>query len=568
MGDRLTRRGQPKARNPRVAGLTLDGPALARTFRAGADALRAQADAINAINVFPVPDGDTGTNMALTMRAAIDAITPDDERASAHAVAKAAARGALMGAKGNSGVILSQILAGFAAMPAHDAHLDGLALAEGFARARAAAYKVVSQPKEGTILTAITAAADAASRARNSSTNASLEAIVAATRAAVARTPDLLPVLKEAGVVDSGAQGLYVLLDGMLHGLRNEDVATPAVELGAIDPAWLAATERTHAHGDARSGFCTEFIVTGDRAGGIDAEALRSRMHALGDSVLVVGGGDIARVHVHTDAPGDALAFARTLGAVSHEKVDDLEAQFRALAAQRHADAPAPEAGPIAGPFVGMAVVAVAPGDGIAALFASMGARVVRGGQTMNPSAGDIRAAIEATGASDVIVLPDNKNVVMAARLAAEGLPQRVAIVETRSIPQGVAALVAHNSEAPFDDNVAAMHDAMTAITTAEITHAARATTIHGIDVRQGQPIGLIDGDLAVAAATVSDAVRACVARIVKSREASLVTLYYGEAETDDSAEALAADLRERHRIDVEVVDGGQPHYPYLVGVE
>ncbi|HET6615546.1 MAG TPA: DAK2 domain-containing protein, partial [Dehalococcoidia bacterium] len=460
MGDPHTKRLRRATRNPRSGARVIDGPALARMLRAGAQALRARADAINAINVFPVPDGDTGTNMSLTMLAAVDGIAPADER-SADAVAKAVARGALMGAKGNSGVILSQILAGFAATPDHAPTLDGAALADALARARDAAYRVVSKPQEGTILTAISAAADAANHARNDSPDVCLRLAVEAAADAVKRTPELLPVLKEAGVVDSGAEGLYVLLDGMLRGLRGEAIATPAIDLGAIDPSWLAATERTHAHGDAASGFCTEFVVTADT---IDDDAIRTRMLELGDSVLVVGGGGVLRVHVHTRTPDEALAYARSAGAVSHEKVDDMEAQFRALAAQRHAVSTST--------IDAIAVVAVAAGDGLEALLASMGARVVRGGQTMNPSAGDIRSAIEATGASQVIVLPDNKNIVMAARLAAEGMTQRVEVIDARTIPQGVAALVALNTEAPFDDNIAAMNDAIASVRTAEVTHA------------------------------------------------------------------------------------------------
>jgi DAK2 domain fusion protein YloV len=556
MGDPHTKRLRRATRNPRSGARVIDGPALARMLRAGAQALRARADAINAINVFPVPDGDTGTNMSLTMLAAVDGIAPADER-SADAVAKAVARGALMGAKGNSGVILSQILAGFAATPDHAPTLDGAALADALARARDAAYRVVSKPQEGTILTAISAAADAANHARNDSPDVCLRLAVEAAADAVKRTPELLPVLKEAGVVDSGAEGLYVLLDGMLRGLRGEAIATPAIDLGAIDPSWLAATERTHAHGDAASGFCTEFVVTADT---IDDDAIRTRMLELGDSVLVVGGGGVLRVHVHTRTPDEALAYARSAGAVSHEKVDDMEAQFRALAAQRHAVSTST--------IDAIAVVAVAAGDGLEALLASMGARVVRGGQTMNPSAGDIRSAIEATGASQVIVLPDNKNIVMAARLAAEGMTQRVEVIDARTIPQGVAALVALNTEAPFDDNIAAMNDAIASVRTAEVTHAARATRIHGIDVREGQPIGLIDGDLRVAEETIGGAARACVARMLEDRAAALVTLYAGAGEEDASAEALADGLRERHGIEVEVVRGGQPHYPYIIGVE
>ena len=536
----------------------IDGPALARAFAAGSEALRRQADAINAINVFPVPDGDTGTNMWLTMHAAVEEIARTDA-ASAHAVAAAVARGSLMGAKGNSGVILSQILAGIVP-PDDDGGLDAAALADGLERARAAAYRVVSAPKEGTILTAISAAAAAAEGAARAGGDVlqTLAAAVDATRAAVAQTPELLPVLKEAGVVDSGAQGLLVLLDGALRGLRGEDQASYEGGFGAIDDSWIGATQHLHAH-DGASGFCTEFVVSGTA---LDTENIRRELGRTGESLLVVGGGDVVRVHVHTQDPDAALAYGRALGAVSHEKVDDMEAQFQALAARaRAAAAPAQRTD-------GIAVVAVAAGGGLEELFRSMGATVVRGGQTMNPSAGDIRAAIESTGASEVIVLPGNKNIVLAARQAAQGLQARVEVVETTSIPQGVAALVAMNSEEPLDANVEALRDAITTVCSAEVTLAARKTKLGGIAVREGQPIGIVDGELAVAEETVPDAVRACVGRMVEGRESALVTLYFGDGEDEQSALALAGTLRATFGCDVEVVAGGQPHYPYLIGVE
>lgn len=538
----------------------IDGPGLARALTGGAAALRRQAGALNAINVFPVPDGDTGTNMSLTMRAAVDAVEAGADT-SVSAVAKAATQGALMGAKGNSGVILSQIIGGFAALPPV-ATLDAAALADALERGRAAAYRVVSNPKEGTILTAITAAAEAAAcRAREGKpTLDALAAAVEGTRAAVARTPELLPVLKEAGVVDAGAQGLFVLLDAMLRALRGEEPAAEPVDFGAIDASWLNAREQLHGEGE-QAGFCTEFVIHTADDGELNVGAVRARLQAMGDSLLIVGSGGLVRVHLHTLAPDDALAYGRTLGTLTHEKAEDMEQQFQALAARRREQGTATAAG--------VAVVAVGAGDGIERLLRSIGAAaVVRGGQTMNPSAGEIRTAIEATGARDVIVLPDNKNVVLAARLAAAGLPGSVRVVPARSVPQGVAALVAMNPEVSLEENVAAMEQAIAAVRTGEVTHAARATRVHGMEISQGQPIGLVDGDLVVAAATVADAVRRCVAIMIEGHDAPLVTLYAGEGEDPAAAEAIASALRGEFGIEVEVVAGGQPHYPYLIGVE
>ncbi len=533
----------------------IDGEALARALTGGTEALRRQVDAINAINVFPVPDGDTGTNMHLTMRAALD----EAERAPARdaaSLARTAAHGALMGAKGNSGVILSQILSGFAAGLAGP--LDAASLAAGLRRGRDAAYRTVSAPKEGTILTAINDAALGASEAAERGAGA-VDALAAATdacEAAVARTPELLPVLKEAGVVDSGAQGLFVLLEGMVRALRGEAIAGHHGGFGAIDPSWLAATRRLHGQGTVHSGFCTEFVISGQT---LDPQPIRERLSALGDSLLVVGGGDLVHVHVHTARPDEALAYGRSLGNVLHEKVEDMEAQFRVLAASAGAAPAVTE---------GIAVVAVGAGAGIEELLRSMGASVVRGGQTMNPSAGEIRAAIERTGAADVIVLPNNKNIVMAARQAGEGIAQRVRVIETQSVPQGVAALVALNTELPAEDNAAAMREAAEALRHAEITHAARATNIHGLHIRAGQPIGIVDGDLTVAAETIAEAVHTAVRQMIDGRNAALVTLYAGEGEDDASAEAIASALRQEFGVEVDVVPGGQPHYPYLIGAE
>ena len=533
---------------------SIDGAALARAFAGGMQALLVQRDSLNAINVFPVPDGDTGTNMSLTMRAANEDAQAADAP-SVVAVAKAAAQGALMGARGNSGVILSQILAGFAAFDTKLSELDGDAVAAALERGRAAAYAVVSKPREGTILTAITDAAQAARLIANSGANGIevLTAAAVAAQAAADRTPDLLPVLKEAGVVDAGAQGLAILFDGMLRGLRGEATSL-ATDLGAIDASWLGAMRRMHDAG-AQSGFCTEFVVSGNR---LDADIMRTELGRMGDSLLVVGGGELVRVHVHTAAPDDALAYARTVGAVSHEKVENMEAQFQALAAKETAVAQE-----------GLGVVAIGAGAGIEELFRSIGAaRVVRGGQTMNPSAGDIRDAIAASGASDVIVLPNNKNVVLAAEQAIVALGVRTRVVPTRNIPQGVAALIAMNPEMTLDENVAAMLEAIAHVRTGEVTYAARSTKIRGLEVREGQPIALIEGELTLAGEDLGELAYACAERLLDGRKGAIVTLYAGEGASADAAGAIGERLRAAFACEVEVVDSGQPHYPYLIGVE
>jgi DAK2 domain fusion protein YloV len=540
---------QSPREQPADAADLIDGPALARAFGGAAAALEAQRAALDAINVFPVPDGDTGTNMSLTMRAAAD--DAGLNTSSAASVTHAAAQAALMGARGNSGVILSQILSGLATIEAEA--VTGADIAEGLSRGRESAYRVISNPREGTILTAISAASAAARASSSAGGNAIsvLEAAATAAQEATDRTPELLPVLKEAGVVDAGAQGLAVLLDGIVRALRGEEIA-PAHDLGAIDAEWLRHTRGLHEAGE-QSGFCTEFVISGER---LDRDAIIAQVRRMGDSVLVVGEAAMLRVHLHTPMPDDAIAYGRTLGHVTREKVEDMEAQFRMLSAT-----------PVR--VGGIAVVAVGAGEGIEALFRSLGASVVRGGQTMNPSAGQIGGAIAATGSREVIVLPNNKNIVLAAEQAARAVTNvDVRVLPSRSIPQGVAALVALNTEASLDDNVAAMADAIASVHTAEVTLAARASSIGEIPVRKGQPIGLVDGELTVAEDSIDAAARSCVAHMLDGHGGAIVTLFAGEGQSQESAETLAESLRAAHGCEVEVVEGGQPQYPYLIGVE
>ncbi len=534
---------------------TLDGRTLRRLFTDTCALLHRHIDVLNAINVFPVPDGDTGTNMHLTMRAAIDEMdrAPGDD---APAVMRALAHGALMGARGNSGVILSQVLRGFDAALAGHAAVEAPALIDAFVAARAAAYEALSQPKEGTILTVIREAAEAVARQPQPTVEDVLQTAVVTARDAVARTPELLPVLKEAGVVDAGGLGLAIVLEGLLRSWRGDPLDIDLAPQMAVAAGWRSDAASLHRAEHGESGYCTEFIVSGPA---LEGAAAATRLGELGSSLLVVGDEGLLRVHIHTPRPDDALAYGRTLGELSHVKVDNLEQQVQRFSQQ-------PAHPPISSNF---SVVAVAAGAGIEATFLSMGVtQIVRGGQTMNPSAGEILAAIEEAPANDVIVLPNNKNIVATAQQAAEQSAKRVVVIATTSIPQGVSAALALNADLSLEENAAAMERTLGTVRSAEVTRAVRATTIEGRHVESGQAIGLIDAALAVVADDVATAAQQCVAEML-SAEATLLTVYAGEDVLEADAEALVAALRRQYpSLEVMLVQGGQPHYPYILSLE
>jgi DAK2 domain fusion protein YloV len=535
----------------------LSGEVLRDMFAAATSFLQRNADAINAINVFPVPDGDTGTNMHLTMAAAMEEARRADG-STAEAVARAMAHGALLGARGNSGVILSQMLRGLAKGIEGQRQVDANTLATALDEASTAAYRALSEPVEGTMLTVIREAAAAARAQADGSATKALAAAVKAAQDALAHTPDLLPVLKEAGVVDAGGQGICVLLEASLAFLRGEAPAPQVVGPRELEASWLAATEALHHHGETPYGYCTEFLISGQ---GLDREAIQRRVVQMGQSVLVVGDAEVVRVHLHTTDPGGAISFGTSLGSLSSVKVEDMEAQLQAFV-QRHQGRPPTE-------WLSVGVVAVAAGDGLRAALESVGTcRVVPGGQTMNPSAQEILDAIQSWPADRVVVLPNNKNVILAARQAAEHSPKEVVLVPTTSVPQGVAAVLALSQDMDLKANVAAMTAAMSSVRSAEVTHAVRATVVGDRRIAEGEAIGIVDGELCVAEPHVEDAVRACIRRMVWP-DASLLTLYFGEQTSRQQAEALAEQLRAEHpSLEVEVVDGGQPHYPYLISME
>jgi DAK2 domain fusion protein YloV len=534
-------------------------------FAAATAWLDRNKEAVNAINVFPVPDGDTGTNMYLTMRATMDEAQRCEDQTAGGMLA-AMSHGALMGARGNSGVILSQILRGVARALDGAEALDSQRLIAAFGEGSAAAYKAVTKPTEGTILTVIREVAEQASASANGSTPdllSVLEEAVSTAAASVERTPTLLPILKEAGVVDAGAKGLYVLLEGMLKHLRGEEMAEPVMASTAVGHSWLTDVEQRHAAEASPYGYCAEVLIEGS---GLDVDAIRETILRLGDSVIVVGDEQLVRIHVHTDDPGAVLTTGTRAGQLAQVKIDNINRQAQRFVAMHQETDPA-SLMPVAAAV--MSTVAVAPGEGLAEVFRSTGCeQIVSGGPTMNPSTKDILDAIEACSSNEVVVLPNDKNIILAAEQAAGMTDKQVRVVKSRSVPQGLAALLAANPEEGVEENAVAMEEALGSVRTIEITLAARSTSIGGVKVEAGQVIAIVDDELRLSASTPEEAAVSALRDLVGAGT-SLISLYYGADTTQAQAGALAEQLRaEFAGHDVEVVYGGQPHYLYIISLE
>ena len=536
---------------------TLDAGALRELVLAGAACLEANADAINALNVFPVPDGDTGVNMTLTLRAASEAMRPD--AASVGEASASLARGALLGARGNSGVIFSQFLKGFAAALAGKDAADGPGLAAAFRAAADAGYQAVGDPVEGTMLTVMRAGADAASGETAAET---LRSACAAAEAALERTPEQLPVLKEAGVVDAGGQGVVAFLAGMAARAAGEEpnlrVAAPqGASAPAVSREFLEHTE------EEMYGYCTQFVVLGE---GLDPDALRERVMAAAASTVVIGDDRAVRVHAHAEDPGPLLSLGAAAGALTRIDIVNMDAQHQEFMSRHGYEAAAP---PPLRERAAFAVVPVAPSEGVARIFRSLGAAaVVSGGQTMNPNAAEIIAAVEQANADFAVVLPNNKNIILAAEQAAALSGAPIAVVPSVSVPQGVAAMLAVSPDLDPQANADAMTAALGSVRSGEVTTAVRSAVIDGAPVEEGQAVALLDGALAAAAASPNDALAAML-DAARVSAGALVTLYYGaglaESDARDAAAALAARFP---GAEIEIYDGGQPHYHYLVSIE
>ena len=552
---------------------TLQGSDLRQAMLGAVVYMELYRDAANALNVFPVPDGDTGTNMLLTLRAGVEQMNRDAAATSAGDVAESIATGAFWGARGNSGVILSQLLRGFADGVAGCAEIDSSHAVAAFRSATDSAYGAVSQPREGTMLSVIRGASDAtvaANDAGECDVIALWQIAYDGAVAALARTPEQLPVLKEAGVVDSGGLGVAAIIGGALRHLQGEtdrpvDLGLRSVG-GLIDPRQTASvaidTGFLDAHEETEFGYCTQFVIHGND---LSVDALRAGLDALAESTVIIGGGSAVRVHVHTEDPGAALTFGVAHGDLDEVKIDNMSLQNRDWTAGHRERARPDEIRP------GVSVIAVASGPGIADLFQDAGcAAIVPGGQTLNPSASEIIDAAMSAGTSDVIVLPNNHNVILTASQAADADTGEVTlhVVGTRTMPQGTAAMLGFNPEMSLDDNLASMGSASRAVETLEITQAVRDSVVDGRQVRDGEYMAILDGKLAALADSPDDALKAGLQKSAVAKD-SIITLYWGEGATTEQANALQEELEETYKgAQVDVYAGGQPHYPYLVSVE
>ncbi len=528
------------------------GPGILQALKAAAGTLQRQAGDVDALNVFPVPDGDTGSNMSATMLAACHAAAEAGDACPGE-VLRRAARGALTGARGNSGVILSQALRGLAEGVGDGSTLEGQALAQGFACASRTADAAMARPVEGTILTVLREAARGAEAAARAGRDARgvLGAALDSAREALWRTPDQLELLRQAGVVDAGGRGLTLLLEGACRWTLGEPV--PELELAQPSaPSPMAAPA-----GPRRYGYCTSYLLLGQ---GLQARRILGELERIGDSALAVGDPSMLKVHVHTQRPGDALNIGCAVGTLADVKVDDIDEQHRDYQARQENSGRE---------TAGVGTVAVVAGDGMRRIFESLGvAAVVPGGQTMNPSTEEIARAVRSLPQAQAIVLPNNENVVLTARHAGSLCGKQVAVVPTTTMPQGLAAMLAFNREQDLETNLRLMERARRGVRTIELTRATRSATVGGVTAAKGQVLALVDGTMVAAADDAQGALREALARL-PAADYELATVYFGEGVQRQSADAMADDLRQGTLgVQVEVQEGGQPHYDFIVSLE
>lgn len=552
----------------------LGGRSFAKMILAGAHHLSQNAQIVDALNVFPVPDGDTGTNMNLSMTSGAKAV---EETNTDHIgkVGVALSKGLLMGARGNSGVILSQLFRGFSKNIEQKETIDAKEFALALQAGVDTAYKAVMKPIEGTILTV---AKDAAKKAVAVSATEDqidrvLELTIEEARASLDRTPDLLPVLKEVGVVDSGGKGLLCVYEGFLASLRGEELPPKTASLPTLKELVSAEhhkSAQSHMNTeDIEFGYCTEFMVKFEEdKQSFDENAFREELSEFGDSLLVVSDDTLAKVHIHAEQPGDVLTYAQRYGSLINMKIENMREQHSSIVNEEKDHSPAAPKAPAA-EKQRFGVVSVAMGEGIADLFKSIGASVViEGGQTMNPSTEDIVKAIDSIHAETVFILPNNSNIVMAAKQAATVSSREVVVIPTKTVPQGMSALLSLNETASNEDNEAAMLEAIDHVKSGQITFAVRDTQIDGIDIAKGDYMGLYNGKITLTAKNQLDAAKELLTQMV-TEDDEIVTIIKGEDASSDEMEALEAYIEETFEdVEVEVHDGKQPLYSYILAVE
>ncbi len=545
---------------------SIGGIKFAEMVEMGAHHLYQNASYVDSLNVFPVPDGDTGTNMNLSMTSGAK---ETEVHKSAHIgkTAQALSKGLLMGARGNSGVILSQLFRGFGKLIEKEETINAKQLASAFQAGVDTAYKAVMKPVEGTILTVAREAAAKGVEVAQTETDVIklMEAFIVEAKASLDRTPDLLPVLKEVGVVDSGGQGLLFIYEGFLASLKGEPL--PERNESSLDDLINAEHHRVQDFmdtADIEFGYCTEIMVRLDASlEPFDEEKFRNELDPMGDSLLVISDDEVAKVHIHSETPGLVLSAGQKYGSLMKIKVDNMREQHSAIVNETPS-APAKKKEKI--PY---AIVTIAMGEGISTLLKSIGASyVIEGGQTMNPSTEDIVKAVKEIGAERVLILPNNKNIIMAAEQAAELLEIEAAVVPTKTIPQGMAAILSYNPEASVEENKVNMTSGFAHVKTGQVTFAVRDTSIDGVEIRKDEYMALAEGKIVLSTPTMMDAAKEVVTSMV-DEDSEIITIIFGEDTDEAGASELAAFIEEKYPdIEVELVEGKQSLYPFILSIE
>ncbi len=556
----------------------LNASVFALMIKSGANNLLNNKAAVDALNVFPVPDGDTGTNMSLTFKNA--AVNIPYDATSFDKVAQSASSYTLRGARGNSGVILSQIMRGIAQGSKGKAEVTPSEFARCLKEGCDSAYRAVMKPTEGTILTVIRACADAAAGFDEKEDFIPFFTyVVEKGNEMLEKTTDMLPALRQAGVVDAGGKGLMVILEGMLHYLTKGEIIESAETEEVATTVSAQATIKTE---DIKFAYCTEFIVE-KSSPNVSAEKMKNAIEKIGDSMVVIDDDDIIKVHIHTNNPGFVLEYAVKLGELATVKIENMRKQHSEIlsgnkeeAVPSEKKAPAEEAmpeNPVHAPSNGAskaknAVLSVAAGAGVEGLFRDLGAYVISGGQTMNPSTDDILSAIETIEAENIYVLPNNKNIIMAAEQAAEISDKNILVIPTKSIPQGISAMVSFNPEGEAEDNSSSMTSSAKNVTTGLITHAVRDTVLGDKEIHDGDILGMVEKDIVSVGSDVTETAKDILSKMV-TEDTELITVIYGDELPEDEAEGLAEYLEIKYPdCDVSLYNGGQPVYSYILSAE
>lgn len=546
----------------------INGLVLAEMIDLGSKNLAKNGEKINALNVFPVPDGDTGTNMNLSMSSGAKE-TAANVVENIGELGKSFSKGLLMGARGNSGVILSQLFRGMSQHIADKKEVNAKEFAEAIQNGVSIAYKAIIKPVEGTILTVAREAAEAGMKAAENTTSVVevMEAIYAEAQASLKRTPELLPILKEVGVVDSGGQGLVCVYQGFVAALKGEKIeGLEAVETNLVDMQFEDDHDMDFMNPeDIVYGFCTEFTVRLDKEKKeFNEDKFREDMSKFGDSLLVISDSEFVKIHVHTETPGDVFNYGQQYGELIKIKSDNMREQHREVLRKQEAkQATAPKE------LKEQAMISISMGAGLSKVLTSMGVDyIVEGGQTMNPSTEDIMKAIKEVNAKNIFIFPNNKNIQLAAKQAAELAEENVFVVESKTAPQGLAAVMVYNPQASAEENFANMQEVLSTVSTLEVTHAVRDTNIEGVEIKKDEFMGIRNGKIVVSNLSLNTVLEELLEKSL-DEDSEIVTLYLGEESTEEYTDFLEQLIEEKYPdVEVELIESGQPVYPYIIGVE